>query len=324
MLPVTWVGMLPLEPVVRLCDNTTAANRRPDDLRTVRCRRLDSRKPNINRQPTAMAERRDTQQLKHCWCPLTLWVVLTLLLALLGLRGCPSGPDPSNDTNPQARDGQVAEQTLRRDGGSEQEELAAAQRKAEREAIPPELRDLDWRLEVDLTAPGKPVTAIRIMDGLNGPVEAKLEHLAGLTQLRRLYIGVRSVGDADLIHLREVPQLRELELERVSVTDAGLAHLAAVPHLQSLTLSYVGIGDAGLAHLEELTELRNLTLKFARKSPARVGTPSSLGQVEQLALTYRTSVTDAGFVHLAAFPPTPTTGPCDGNHDRRTWAGEPR
>ncbi len=56
--------------------------------------------------------------------------------------------------------------------------------------------------------------------------DAGLKHLAGLKQLRTLYLDHTKVTDAGLKHLSGLRQLQWLHLGHTQVTDAGLKHLA--------------------------------------------------------------------------------------------------
>ncbi len=52
-----------------------------------------------------------------------------------------------------------------------------------------------------------------------------LAHLAGLTELRELYLSWTEITDAGLPHLAGLTQLHELHLSDTEVTDAGVAWL---------------------------------------------------------------------------------------------------
>jgi hypothetical protein len=61
----------------------------------------------------------------------------------------------------------------------------------------------------------------------------KLEHLAGLTQLRELGLRGRKVTDAGLEHLAGLTRLQTLHLEDTQVTKAGIKKLKkALPRFQ--------------------------------------------------------------------------------------------
>ena len=60
----------------------------------------------------------------------------------------------------------------------------------------------------------------------NGRVtDGELEHLRGLSELRRLYLFRTSITDAGLEHLKGLGHLRELELIDTNVTDVGVKKL---------------------------------------------------------------------------------------------------
>ncbi len=113
--------------------------------------------------------------------------------------------------------------------------------------------------------------------------DARLQHLAGLTELKELHLYGTQVTDAGLEHLSGLTGLQTLNLGRTQVSDAGLPHLAGLTGLQTLYLSSTQVTDAGLEHLAGLTKLRMLDLS-------------------------RTQVTDAGLRHLAGLTGLGTLG----------------
>ncbi|MBS3764138.1 MAG: leucine-rich repeat domain-containing protein, partial [Planctomycetes bacterium] len=103
--------------------------------------------------------------------------------------------------------------------------------------------------------------------------DGHLAHLAGLKNLRELYLDWTDITDAGLAHLTGLKNLRELDLGYTKITDAGLAHLKGLKNLRVLYLAHTKITDAGLAHLKGLKSLRVLYLRA-------------------------TKITDAGLTHL--------------------------
>ena len=55
--------------------------------------------------------------------------------------------------------------------------------------------------------------------------DADLEHLKGLGQLRKLYLGGPGITDHGLEHLKGLNQLQELQLICTAVTDRGTEEL---------------------------------------------------------------------------------------------------
>ena len=90
--------------------------------------------------------------------------------------------------------------------------------------------------------------------------DAHLEHVGGLTNLRRLSLIRTPVTNAGLEHLRALSGLRWLDLSGTQITDAGLVHLKGLSELRTLDLGMTQIGDAGLEHLKEPMNLCSLGL----------------------------------------------------------------
>jgi Leucine-rich repeat (LRR) protein len=178
--------------------------------------------------------------------------------------------------------------------GTEQDEAVAA------------IRRMKGGVEFDPKRPGKPVTKVHLYAGktagiglaplaklpeiewiglhLSDITEADLDHLKGLTKLRRLGLadikltddGLRRIEglatleilflmenpitDAGLDHLRRMTKLQELGLGQTKVTDAGLEKVAAFKEMQVLGLQQLKITTAGLGHLKPLTRLERLNL----------------------------------------------------------------
>ena len=71
--------------------------------------------------------------------------------------------------------------------------------------------------------------------------------------------------DARLAHLARLTQLKDLNLRNTQITDAGLAHLSGLNQLRGLAIQEnTQITNAGLAHLSGLNQLRGLYLKDTR------------------------------------------------------------
>jgi hypothetical protein len=183
----------------------------------------------------------------------------------------------------------------------EQEDKSAQQE----EAIAA-IQKMKGRVEVDAKRPGKPVIKVHLFGGktagiglapltklpeiewiglhLSDITEADLEHLKGLTKLRRLgladihlsndglqrlegmtmleilYLMENPITDAGLDHLRKLTRLKELGLGQTKITDAGLERLKNFKDLEILRLQQLKISTAGLEHLKGLTKLKTLDL----------------------------------------------------------------
>ena len=90
--------------------------------------------------------------------------------------------------------------------------------------------------------------------------DAELEEVAGLTNLRALYLFYSPVTDAGLKHLAGLTKLESLDLSSTRVSDAGLKQLAGLKHLRALNLSRTRVTDAGLKTLAGLKGLLWLDL----------------------------------------------------------------
>ena len=94
--------------------------------------------------------------------------------------------------------------------------------------------------------------------------DAGLVHLAGLTDLQQLGLGLTTIGDAGLVHVAGLTNLHVLVLASTKISDHGLVHLAGLASLQELYLSNTQITDAGLAHFKHLTKLQKLRVDGTR------------------------------------------------------------
>jgi hypothetical protein len=106
--------------------------------------------------------------------------------------------------------------------------------------------------------------------GVQGKAYADLTELAGLKQLRGLYLFHLPVTDAQLKHLTGLKSLQTLDLSSTRVTDAGLKELAGLDSLQALHLGCTKVTDAGLKELAGLCRLRYLDLTDTEVTDAGV------------------------------------------------------
>jgi Leucine-rich repeat (LRR) protein len=140
-------------------------------------------------------------------------------------------------------------------------------------------------------------TTVIVLSGLDEGADAGLAHLAGLPQLKVLYLPSTQVTDAGLAHLAGLAQLRELWLDNTQVTDAGLQHLAGLLQLELLSLNNNHVTDAGLTHLAGLAQFRELWLDNTQVTDAGLAHLEGLTQLRKLWLD-GTRVTDEGVKKL--------------------------
>lgn len=107
-----------------------------------------------------------------------------------------------------------------------------------------------------------PLAAVTGLEGLSvtGRQPVRLDALAGLTALRRLYLRTFSEGTSVLEPLRRHPALDELYVEESRWTDAELAPLPDLPALRSLLVPYFSVTVETLALLRRCAALRELTM----------------------------------------------------------------
>ena len=101
-------------------------------------------------------------------------------------------------------------------------------------------------------------------------LDAGLEQLKGLTNLKILHLNRTEATDAGLVHLKGMTKLKYLGLFSTKVTDSGLAHLEGLTKLEKLDLRATRVTDAGLVHLEGLTKLEELVLYSTKVTAAGV------------------------------------------------------
>ena len=101
-------------------------------------------------------------------------------------------------------------------------------------------------------------------------LDAGLEQLKGLTNLKILHLNRTEATDAGLVHLKGMTKLKYLGLFSTKVTDSGLAHLEGLTKLVKLDLRATRVTDAGLVHLEGLTKLEELGLYSTKVTDAGV------------------------------------------------------
>lgn len=106
----------------------------------------------------------------------------------------------------------------------------------------------------------------------NNLSDAGLKHLAGMRQLRSLWVGMsrQKFTDAGAQHLAGLTLLEELDLQRSQLSDRGIAALKGLKQLRSLHLSgdtaatHESITDASIPIVLGMTRLRKLSLSKTR------------------------------------------------------------
>ena len=87
--------------------------------------------------------------------------------------------------------------------------------------------------------------------GVQGKAYADLEDLAGMTNLRGLYLFYLPVTDVQLKHLVGLKSLQALDLSHTRVTDRGLKEFTGLRDLQWLNLRCTEVTQAGVATLQK-------------------------------------------------------------------------
>lgn len=128
-------------------------------------------------------------------------------------------------------------------------------------------------------------------------MDAGLDHVSDLKQLRWLILNNCKITDAGLRNLRDLPGLERLQLMGANITDVGMEYLKGFAHLRELYLSCTQIRDAGIERLRGFAELRRLDLDGDRITDAGVEHLSGMTQLEELYLS-DTKITDAGLERL--------------------------
>ncbi|MHC4087139.1 MAG: leucine-rich repeat domain-containing protein [Planctomycetota bacterium] len=112
--------------------------------------------------------------------------------------------------------------------------------------------------------------------------------------------------DAGLEHLGNLRNLRWLRLRMGRIRGPGLAHLANLPRLERLSLwGTTGLTDQHIRYLKGLTRLKSLTLwgNDVPLTDASLASISKLASLEELHLIrLKTDFTDAGIRQLAKMP----------------------
>jgi len=133
--------------------------------------------------------------------------------------------------------------------------------------------------------------------------DAGLEHLKGMTKLKKLDLGNRyypvsdKITDAGMVHLNSLKSLEELKLPSSGVTDIGLAHLAGLNALKKLNVGRDAT-DKGMATLAKMKSLEDLKISSPYVTDAGMRKLSECPCLESLSLL-GCKITNAGLAHLA-------------------------
>jgi hypothetical protein len=118
-----------------------------------------------------------------------------------------------------------------------------------------------------------------------------LKHLAGLKQLRSLWVGMnrRPFTDAGTRHLAGLTALEQLDLQGARLGDATVAALKNLKQLRTLLLDGAGRGssitDASVEHLLGMTKLQQLGVQNTRLTEQGIRRLLALADLKDLTLS---------------------------------------
>ena len=115
--------------------------------------------------------------------------------------------------------------------------------------------------------------------------------------LESLDMSYSTIGNNAMASLAGMHNLRRLYLRDTSVTDDGIKHIAGLTKLEELDLYGVRISDRGMAHLKDLKELRKLILLGAPITDESISVIAGMTHLQELNL-YRSKVTNSGIARL--------------------------
>lgn len=99
---------------------------------------------------------------------------------------------------------------------------------------------------------------------------SEIEHLAGCSSLRMLFIGDTSVGDESISSICKLRDLEMLNIARTHVTDASMENVSTLSKLKYLCLVGTAVTDASVPHIAKLKSLEILELHGSAISDAGV------------------------------------------------------
>ncbi len=176
--------------------------------------------------------------------------------------------------------------------------LAAADEKnAEQEEAIAAIKKMKGFVVYDRKRPGKPVIRVHLFEGKTAGIG--LAPLTKLPEIEWIGLHLSDITEADLEHLKGLTKLRRLGLADIKLTDAGLKRLEGMTTLEILFLMENPITDAGLDHLRRLTRLKELGLGQTKITDAGLERLKTFKDLQILSLD-RLRITDAGLEHLKA------------------------
>jgi serine/threonine protein kinase/Leucine-rich repeat (LRR) protein len=141
------------------------------------------------------------------------------------------------------------------------------------------------------------LTAIHIVDNPK-IVDADLEQVRGLSQLKVLNVAGSSVTDAGIAHVIGCTQLRDLDLSRTKITNVGTSLIARIQSLRQLHVAGTEMSGAGLQHLNLLAALTHLSLAQTKVVDDDIILLKGINDLQWLSLS-GTGITDAAQLKLA-------------------------
>ena len=119
--------------------------------------------------------------------------------------------------------------------------------------------------------------------------EIGLEYLEGNTEVESLFFGdlTPPLTDNELDHLKGLTGLRKLDLKGAAISDDGMASLQGMVNLEQLWLggSRSQITDKGLVHLEGLASLKHLEIWSTHVTDSGIEHLKCLASLESLHLS---------------------------------------
>src|SRR5215831_15946985 len=132
---------------------------------------------------------------------------------------------------------------------------------------------------------------------------AAMPSLAGMHNLKRLYLRDTSITDEALKHIANLTRLEELDLYGVKVTDRGIAWLKDLKELRKLNLLGAAVTDESIPILAGMTHLRELNLYRSKVTNSGLAKLGALRDLATIDLRY-SRVTATGIDALRSALPT--------------------
>jgi hypothetical protein len=176
---------------------------------------------------------------------------------------------------------------------------SAQDKNAEQEEAIAAINKMNGSVDIDQKRPGKPVIRVHLFEGKT--VGIGLAPLAKLPEIEWIGLHASDITEADLEHLKGLTKLRRLGLVDTRLNDAGLKRLEGMTSLEMLYLNENPITDAGLENLRKLTKLRELGLGQTKTTDAGLERLKPFKDLQALQLQ-RLGITSAGLKHLKTMP----------------------